>query len=54
LAALSGVPLGTPVQEIERAAEAFGVDVNFMKAVAKIESDLIPENAPAPISVCSS
>jgi Transglycosylase SLT domain len=42
LAALSGVPLGTPVQEIERAAEAFGVDVNFMKAVAKIESDFNP------------
>src|ERR1700758_1045416 len=42
LAALSHVPLGTPVQEIERAAEAFGVDVNFMKAVAKIESDFNP------------
>jgi soluble lytic murein transglycosylase-like protein len=42
LAALSDVPLGTPVQEIKRAAEAFGVDVNFMKAVAKIESDFNP------------
>ncbi len=42
LAALSDVPLGTPVQEIERAAEAFGVDPNFMKAVAKIESDFNP------------
>jgi hypothetical protein len=42
LAALSDVPLGTPVQEIERAAEAFGVDANFMKAVAKIESDFNP------------
>jgi len=42
LAALRDVPLGTPVQEIERAAEAFGVDVNFMKAVAKIESDFNP------------
>jgi len=42
LSALSDVPLGTPVQEIERAAEAFGVDVNFMKAVAKIESDFNP------------
>ncbi|HMI14380.1 MAG TPA: transglycosylase SLT domain-containing protein, partial [Bradyrhizobium sp.] len=42
LAALSRVPLGTPIQEIERAAEAFGVDVNFMKAVAKIESDFNP------------
>ncbi|WP_439392999.1 transglycosylase SLT domain-containing protein [Bradyrhizobium sp. PMVTL-01] len=43
LSALSGVPLGTPVQEIERAAEAFDVDVNFMKAVAKIESDFNPK-----------
>ena len=42
LAALSHVPLGTPVGEIERAAEAFGVDANFMKAVAKIESDFNP------------
>jgi hypothetical protein len=42
LATFSDVPLGTPLQEIERAAEAFGVDVNFMKAVAKIESDFNP------------
>src|SRR6202040_1206758 len=42
LAALRDVPLGTPVQEIERAAEAFDVDANFMKAVAKIESDFNP------------
>ena len=43
LSALSDVPLGTPVQEIERAAKAFGVDANFMKAVAKIESDFNPK-----------
>ena len=43
LAALRDVPLGTPVQEIERAAKAFGVDANFMKAVAKIESDFNPK-----------
>ncbi|OKO72014.1 transglycosylase [Bradyrhizobium sp. NAS80.1] len=42
LSALSGVPLGTPVQEIERAAKAFGIDASFMKAVAKIESDFDP------------
>src|SRR6516164_6859951 len=42
LAALRDIPLGTPVQEIERAAEAFGLDANFMKAVAKIESDFNP------------
>jgi hypothetical protein len=44
LATLRHVPLGTPVQEIERAAEAFGVDANFMKAVAKIESDFNPRD----------
>jgi Transglycosylase SLT domain len=43
LAALREVPLGAPVQEIERAAEAFGIDVNFMKAVAKVESDFNPK-----------
>ena len=43
LAALRDVPLGTPIQEIERAAKAFGVDANFMKAVAKIESDFNPK-----------
>jgi len=42
LAALRDVPLGAPVQVIERAAKAFGLDVNFMKAVAKIESDFNP------------
>jgi hypothetical protein len=42
LAALSDVPLGTPVEEIDRAAEAFGLDAKFMKAVAKIESDFNP------------
>ena len=43
LAALRDVPLGTPIQEIDRAAEAFGLDANFMKAVAKIESDFNPK-----------
>jgi len=44
LAALRNVPLGTPVQEIERSADAFGLDMTFMKAVAKIESDFNPKN----------
>ena len=44
LVALRNLPLGTPVQEIERAADAFDVDVKFMKAVAKIESDFDPKN----------
>jgi hypothetical protein len=42
LRALSDIPLGTPLQEIKRAAGAFGLDFNFMKAVAKVESDFDP------------
>lgn len=42
LAALRDVRLGTPVQEVERAAKAFDMDANFMKAVAKVESDFNP------------
>jgi soluble lytic murein transglycosylase-like protein len=42
LESLSTVPLGTPLEEIKRAADAFGVDYNFMKAVARIESDFDP------------
>src|SRR6516225_916507 len=36
---LKDIPIGTPIEEIKRASEAFGLDFNFMKAVAKIESD---------------
>ncbi len=43
LDALSSIPLGTPVEEVERAADAFGLDPNFMKAVARIESDFDPK-----------
>jgi hypothetical protein len=43
LEALRNVPLGTPIEEIKRAAAAFGLDFNFMKAVAKIESDFNPK-----------
>jgi hypothetical protein len=42
LASLKDVPVGTPIEEIKRAAEAFGMNFNFMKAVAKIESDFDP------------
>jgi hypothetical protein len=42
LAALANVPIGTPVEEIKRAADAFGLDFGFMKAVAKIESGFDP------------
>jgi hypothetical protein len=40
---LKDVPVGTPVDEIKRASDAFGLDFNFMKAVAKIESDFDPK-----------
>lgn len=44
LAAMSDIPLGTPAEEITRAADAFGLDQNFLKAVAKIESDFNPRD----------
>ncbi len=43
LAALEDVPVGTPVEEIGQASQAFGLNFNFMKAVAKIESDFDPK-----------
>jgi len=43
LRAFKDIPLGTPVEEIKRASEAFGLDVNFMRAVAKIESGFDPK-----------
>ena len=42
LRAFKDIPLGTPVEEIKRASDAFGLDFNFMKAVAKIESGFNP------------
>jgi hypothetical protein len=43
LDALKEIPIGTPVEEIRRASEVFGLDFNFMKAVAKIESGFDPK-----------
>jgi hypothetical protein len=43
LAALSDIPVGTPVDEIKLAADAFGLDFRFMEAMAKIESDFDPK-----------
>ena len=40
---LKDVPVGSPVEEIKRASDAFGLDFHFMKAVAKIESDFDPK-----------
>ncbi|MBW7971253.1 transglycosylase SLT domain-containing protein [Bradyrhizobium sp. BR 10289] len=42
LRAFKDIPLGTPAEEIKRVSEAFGLDVNFMMAVAKIESGFNP------------
>lgn len=43
LASLRDVPLGTPIEEIKRAANAFSLDFTFMKTVARIESDFNPK-----------
>jgi hypothetical protein len=43
LSSLKDTPAGTPVEEIKRASDAFGLDSNFMKAVAKIESGFDPK-----------
>jgi hypothetical protein len=43
LTALEDVPIGTPVEEIRRASNAFSLDFNFMKTVAKVESDFDPK-----------
>src|SRR5262249_463825 len=32
LKTMKGLPIGTPVEEIKRASDAFGLDFNFMKA----------------------
>jgi hypothetical protein len=37
------IPVGTPIEEIKRASDAFGMDFVFMKTVAKIESDFDPK-----------
>jgi hypothetical protein len=42
LATMKDIPLGTPIEEIKRASDAFGLDFSFMKAVARIESDFDP------------
>ena len=43
LRSLKDTPVGTPIDEIKRASDAFGLDFNFMKAVAKIESGFDPK-----------
>ena len=43
LDSLKGVPIGTPLEEIKRASDVFGLDFNFIRTVAKIESDFDPK-----------
>ena len=43
LKTMKDLPVGTPVEEIKRASDAFGLDFNFMKTVAKIESGFNPK-----------
>ncbi len=43
LASLIDIPIGTPIEEIKRAADAFGLDFTFMKTVARIESGFDPK-----------
>jgi hypothetical protein len=43
LRSFKDIPLETPIDEIKRASDAFGLDPNFMKAVAKIESGFNPD-----------
>jgi hypothetical protein len=43
LNSLRDIPLGTPIEEIRRAADALGLDFGYMKAVAKFESDFDPK-----------
>jgi hypothetical protein len=43
LKSLEDTPRGTTLEEIKRVADAFGLDFNFMKAVAKVESDFNPK-----------
>jgi hypothetical protein len=43
LDSLKDIPVGTPVEEIKRASDNFGLDSRFMMAVAKIESNFDPK-----------
>ena len=43
LRSFKDIPVGTPVEEIKRASDAFGLDFTFMKAVAKVEFGFDPK-----------
>jgi hypothetical protein len=40
---LKGIPVGTLIEEIKRASDAFGLNFNFTTAVARIESGFDPK-----------
>jgi hypothetical protein len=42
LDSMQDIGVGTPAEEIKRVCDVFGLDFNYMKAVAKIESDFGP------------
>ena len=43
LDSLKDIPVGTPIEEIKRASDAFGLNFDFMRVVARIESGLDPK-----------
>ena len=43
LESLKDIPVGTPVEEIKLVSDALGLDFDFMRSVAKIESDFDPK-----------
>jgi hypothetical protein len=53
LDSLRDIPIGTPIEEIRRASDAFGLNFNFMKAVPKSSLIMIPSRAPGRILVYS-
>ena len=53
LRSLKDIPVGTPVEEIKRASDAFGLDSNFMKRLPRSSPVSTPSNAPGRISACS-
>ena len=53
LDALKDIPIGTPVEEIKRASEVFGLDFNFMRPLPRSNLILIQSSAPVHTSVYS-
>ena len=43
LNSLKDIPIGTPIEEIKRASDALGLNFDFMRAVARIESGFDPK-----------